>query len=147
MKPGEVIYGKPGEELVMPPEYGTQVLDVESPTSTELPPKPEIVAMPSGYAPYDESVLTEDQKTFLRETQKLGATYQIPEHAECKALRPNDGLKYGVVVHTSTVNEQGQTIITRYCHCRFCRPWSSLDSRIEYRYKDVQIIKHPPFSH
>jgi hypothetical protein len=111
-----------------------QIEQIESTISKELEAE-ELLPL----APYDESKLTDEQKKFIRDAQSP-ASYVIPEHSGCAAFRP-DGYRYGVVVHTQTINEPDRVIITRYCHCRFCRPWSSLDSRIEYRYKDVQTIK------
>ncbi len=91
-------------------------------------------------APYDESKLTPEQLAYIREMQNPGR-YVPREHSECAAMRPA-GYRYGVVVHTERICEPDQTIIIRHCHCRFCRPWSQLNSKIDHRYKDIQTISH-----
>ena len=57
--------------------------------------------------------------------------YVPPEHQGCMALRKNGGERYGEVRSTQTVNTTDETIVTRYCHCRFCG----------VSYQDVTIIK------
>jgi len=57
--------------------------------------------------------------------------YVPPEHQGCMALRKNAFERYGEVRSTQTVNTTDETIVTRYCHCRFCG----------VSYQDVTIIR------
>jgi hypothetical protein len=67
--------------------------------------------------------------------------YVPPEHSECAAHRPSNRC-YTVVVNTTRICTNKETIITRYCSCGWCRPSRPGESRRAITHKDVEIIPH-----
>lgn len=78
----------------------------------------------SQWKPEDAAIATEPESPQPKR-------YVPPEHQGCMALRRNASERYGEVRSTQTVNTTSETVVTRYCHCRFCGA----------SYQDVTVIR------
>lgn len=74
----------------------------------------------------------EDNTIVVKAEDPQPKRYVPPEHQSCMALRSEKDTRYGEVRSTQTLNTPTETIVTRYCRCRFCGS----------TYQDVTIIKH-----